>query len=38
MANPMESNSLDMESYNKLPIDYLLIQNYDKGDDYIKMV
>jgi len=35
MANPMKTNTLDMNSYNQLLVNYILIQNYDKGDDYI---
>jgi hypothetical protein len=39
MANPMNHMSaLDIEQYNQLPIDCLLIQNYDSGDDYLAMV
>ncbi len=39
MANPMNHmNSLEVYQYRKLPIDCLLLQNYDSGDDYIKMI
>ena len=39
MANPINHmKSLDIVSYNKLPVDCILIQNYDSGDDYLQMV
>lgn len=39
MANPMDHmNSLDLNNYRRLPIDYLLIQNYDKHGSYLTMV
>lgn len=31
-------NSLEMGLINNLPVDYLLVQNYDSGDDYLQMV
>ena len=34
MANPMKTDTLDMQFYNQLSVDYILIQNYDGGDDY----
>ena len=38
-ANPVDHmQSLDLEAYRKLNIDYLLVQNYDKGDRYMDMV
>lgn len=39
MANPMENmRSLQVNLYKQLPVNAILIQNYDKGDDYLKMV
>lgn len=39
MANPMDHmNTLEVELYKQLPVNYILIQNYDKGDKYIDMV
>lgn len=39
MANPGASRStLDLDQYNQLPVDWLLIQNYDSGEDYLGMV
>ena len=38
MANPMNTDTLDMDSYNSLAVDYIMIQNYDKGDNYLQMV
>jgi tRNA G10 N-methylase Trm11 len=36
MANPMNHmETLDIGSYKNLPIDSILIQNYDSGDDYL---
>lgn len=35
MANPMNHmNRLDVDQYNKLLVDKILIQNYDSGDNY----
>ena len=31
-------NSLEIGLINSLPVDYLLVQNYDSGDDYLQMV
>lgn len=31
-------NSLEIGLINSLPVDYLLIQNYDSGDDYLQMI
>jgi hypothetical protein len=30
--------SLDLHNYEKLPVDYLLIQNYDKRASYLTMI
>lgn len=39
MANPMDHlSSLDIANYEKLPINYLLIQNYDKRASYLSMI
>jgi hypothetical protein len=39
MGNPINHmGKLEVEQYNQLPIDYLLIQNYDSGDDYSAML
>lgn len=39
MANPMDHmKTLEVELYKRLPVNYILIQNYDKGDKYIDMV
>lgn len=39
MGNPMgHEASLDIESFSRLPIDYLLIQNYDRRADYLSML
>jgi len=31
-------NSLEVALYKSLPVDAILIQNYDKGDKYMEMV
>lgn len=39
MANPISHmKKLEIDQYNQLPIDNLLIQNYDSGDDYSAML
>ena len=39
MGNPMEHMStLDIANYQRLPIDMLLVQNYDKGGRFIQMI
>jgi tRNA G10 N-methylase Trm11 len=39
MANPLgHMQSLDLDNYNQLPINYLLIQNYDKRTNYLTMI
>ena len=36
MGNPVDHmHNLDLENYRKLRVDWLLVQNYDKGDRYI---
>ena len=31
-------NSLDTENYRRLPVDYLLVQNYDKGGHFLQTI
>jgi len=39
MGNPKDHmNTLDIQLYDMLKVDVLLIQNYDKGDKYIEMI
>lgn len=39
MANPTKLMSkLDIQNYQKLPIDILLIQNYDQQANYLTMI
>lgn len=39
IGNPINlMNKLEVDRYNQLPIDHLLIQNYDSGDDYTAML
>jgi len=39
MGNPMDHMStLDIGNYERLPVDALLIQNYDKGGRFIQMI
>lgn len=39
MANPVgHMQSLDLDNYRRLPIDYILIQNYDKRINYLTMI
>ena len=39
MASPADhAASLNIELYKKLPIDRLLIQNYDKGGRYLQLI
>lgn len=39
MANPISHmKKLEIDQYNQLPINGLLIQNYDSGDDYSAML